>query len=60
MPAASVQISTVCRIFWQHGWGFAERTSRSVSQAGKGDIAHGPAGCHVEQDKRTVESAHSA
>lgn len=32
----------------RHGWGFAERTSRGDSQADTGDIAHGPAGVHLE------------
>lgn len=30
--------------FWPH----AERTSNGRVQNGRGDIAHGPAGCHIE------------
>lgn len=32
----------------RHGWGFAERTSNGREQSGRGDILHGPAGCHLE------------
>jgi hypothetical protein len=38
----------VVQILHRHGWGFAERTSRGVAQIGCGDIAHGPAGVHLE------------
>lgn len=44
----------------RHGWGFAERTSRGDSQADTGDIAHGPAGVHLEvkrQEKLSVPKA---
>lgn len=32
----------------RHGWGFAERTSNGRHQGARGDIAHGPAGVHLE------------
>ena len=38
----------VVHILHRHGWGFAERTSNGRDQGGRGDIAHGPAGCHIE------------
>ena len=31
-----------------HGWPHAERTSNGRAQVTKGDIARGPAGCHIE------------
>ena len=41
-------------------WPRAERTSRGLSQAGKGDIANGPEGCHIEvkrQERLNVPKA---
>jgi hypothetical protein len=38
----------VVQAFRAAGWINAERTSRGVAQAGKNDIAHGPAGCAIE------------
>lgn len=38
----------VCSIFREAGWPNAERTSNGREQSGRGDIAHGPAGCHFE------------
>ena len=50
----------VVRAMHRHGWGFAERTSRGIAQEGKGDIAYGPAGCHIEvkrQERLSVPAA---
>lgn len=50
----------VIHILWRHGWGFAERTSNGRGQTGRGDIAHGPAGCHIEvkrQERLNVPAA---
>lgn len=38
----------VVALLRQHGWGRAERTSNGRAQAGKGDIAGGPEGVHIE------------
>ncbi len=38
----------VTGILHRHGWGLADRTSNGREQSGRGDIAHGPAGCHIE------------
>lgn len=32
----------------EHGWENARRTHDGRDQAGRGDIAHGPEGCHIE------------
>lgn len=50
----------VVQILHRHGWGFAERTSNGREQNGRGDISHGPAGCHIEvkrQEKLSVPAA---
>ena len=50
----------VVKILHAHGWGWAERTSRGTAQEGKGDIARGPAGCHIEvkrQERLNVSAA---
>lgn len=42
------------------GWPDAERTSNGREQAGKSDIARGPAGCHIEikrQERLNVPQA---
>lgn len=42
------------------GWKNAERTSRGIAQLGKGDVANGPAGCHIEikrQERLNVPAA---
>lgn len=38
----------VIHILHRHGWGFACRTSDGRAQKSRGDVAHGPAGCHLE------------
>lgn len=38
----------VCRILHAHGWPHAERTSNGRDQTGRGDIARGPEGVHLE------------
>ena len=38
----------VLHIFHAAGWDRAERTSNGRAQDGRGDISHGPAGCHIE------------
>lgn len=38
----------VCSIFREAGWPNAERTSNGREQSRRGDIAHGPGGCHFE------------
>jgi len=38
----------LCTIFRQAGWKHAERTSNGRAQSTRGDIANGPAGCHIE------------
>lgn len=32
----------------EHGWAHARRTSDGTAQHGRGDIANGPPGCHLE------------
>jgi hypothetical protein len=44
----------------EHGWPNARRTHDGRDQAGRGDIAHGPAGCHIEvkrQERLNVPAA---
>lgn len=51
------QIVTLLR---EHGWLRARRTHDGRDQAGRGDIAHGPAGCHIEvklQERLNVPKA---
>lgn len=38
----------VIRIFREHGWPNAERTSNGRVQHGRNDVANGPEGCAVE------------
>lgn len=42
----------VCRILQRNGWPNAERTSDGRSQEGRGDIAHGPQGVHIDSKLR--------
>jgi len=47
-------------IFRNAGWPNVERTSNGRVQSGRGDIAHGPEGCHVEckrQERLNVPAA---
>lgn len=46
----------VCRLLWKHGWHDACRTSDGRAQIGRGDIADGPEGVHIEVRRR--ESLH--
>lgn len=50
----------IVQILHRYGWGFAERTSNGRDQSARGDIAHGPAGVHIEvkrQEKLSVPAA---
>ncbi len=47
-------------VFREHGWPKARRTHDGRDQAGRGDLAHGPVGCHVEikrQERLNVPKA---
>lgn len=41
-----------CRVLAAHGWPNAGRTSDGRTQTGRGDIAHGPEGFHIEVKRR--------
>lgn len=44
----------------EHGWPLARRTHDGRDQAGRGDIAYGPEGCHLEvklQERLNVPKA---
>ncbi len=50
----------VLNIIRVHGWRDAARTSDGRAQAGRGDVVHGPAGCHIEikrQERLNVPAA---
>lgn len=48
------------RIFREHGWPNAERTSNGREQRGRNDVANGPQGCAIEvkrQERLNVPAA---
>lgn len=50
----------VIRLLRAHGWPHAYRTSNGREQDGRGDVACGPAGCHLEikrQERLNVAAA---
>jgi len=38
----------VLQVLRAHGWAHAQRSSDGRTQSARGDIAHGPEGCHIE------------
>lgn len=50
----------IVQILHRHGWGFAERTSNGRDQSARGDIAHGPAGVHLEIKRQEALSVPKA
>ncbi len=42
----------LCKIIRAHGWPNARRTSDGNAQDERGDIAHGPAGVHLESKRQ--------
>ena len=50
----------VVRVLKDAGWPRAERTSNGRAQHARGDVANGPAGCHIEvkrQERLNVPAA---
>jgi hypothetical protein len=50
----------IVQILHREGWGLAERTSRGTAQLGRGDIAYGPAGVHLEVKRQEALSVPKA